>query len=78
MDNIVKKVCKELGLTYKQLGESIGYSEGTIRNIASKQEVSEPIKKAIELLYKLEKYKKELEECKKLRNTLNTFLSKGG
>lgn len=26
-ENIIKKTCKELGLTYKQLGELIGYNK---------------------------------------------------
>ena len=26
-DNLIKTTCKRLGLTYKQLGELIGYSE---------------------------------------------------
>ncbi len=34
-ENIVKKVCKELGLTYKELGEHIGYSESAIKMAAS-------------------------------------------
>ena len=75
-ENIVKKVCKELGLTYKQLGEKIGYSEGSIRNVASKTEVSDAVKKAIELLYELEECKKQLQECETLRQTLNNFLKK--
>jgi len=75
-ENIVKKVCKELGLTYKQLGEKIGYSEGSIRNLASKNEVSEPVKKAIELLYEIERCKNKIKECEELRQTLNNFLKK--
>ena len=74
-ENIVKKVCKELGLTYKQLGERIGYSEGTIRNIASKQEVSEPIKKAIELYLENLELKKELEEFHELKKMLKKWTS---
>ena len=29
-DNLIKKTCKELGLTYRELGEAIGYSESAI------------------------------------------------
>lgn len=53
--NIVKLTCKELGFTYKELGEAIGYSGDSLKNIASKEEVSISITKAIEL------YKKNIE-----------------
>ena len=75
-DNIVKKTCKELGLTYKQLGEAIGYSESAISNSA-RGIVSEQLKKALEMYLEIKELKKQLKECKELRNTLNSFLSKG-
>ncbi|EDO8246987.1 transcriptional regulator, partial [Campylobacter jejuni] len=34
-DNLIKKTCKDLGLTYKQFGEKIGYSEATLNKNAS-------------------------------------------
>ncbi|WP_456470021.1 hypothetical protein [Caminibacter sp.] len=42
-ENIVKKVCKELGLTYRELGERIGYSEGAIKTAAASGKISEPM-----------------------------------
>ena len=48
-ENIIKKTCKEQGITYKQLGELIGYSESAINNAARQDKISEPLKKAIEL-----------------------------
>ncbi len=77
-ENIVKKVCKELGLTYKELGERIGYSEGSIRNMASKGEISEPVKKSIELLYELKKCQEQLEDCKQLERILYRLSKRGG
>ena len=75
-DNIVKKVCKELGLTYKQLGEAIGYSESAISNSA-RGNVSEQLQKAIEMYLKIIELENKLQECEKLRNILNNFLNKG-
>jgi len=72
-ENIVKKVCKELGLTYRELGERIGYSEGSIRNMASKTEISEPVKKAIELLYEIEDYKKQLKDCEEIKRIIKKW-----
>ena len=66
--NIVKQTAKELGMTYKQLGEAIGYGEGTINKIASTGEVSQPIQKAIELYIETLELKKELQEYKDFKN----------
>jgi hypothetical protein len=64
--HLVKKVSKELGLTYKELGEKIGYSEGALRGAVSRNKLSEQLKKAIELYLEIiefqEKEKKEKEK----------------
>lgn len=43
-ENIIKKTCREQGLTYKQLGELIGYSESAINNAARQDKISEPLR----------------------------------
>ena len=48
--NLVKQTAKELGLTYKELGEAIGYTESAIKNAAIGV-VSLPMTYAL-LLYK--------------------------
>ncbi|WP_169753603.1 transcriptional regulator [Campylobacter mucosalis] len=66
-ENIIKKVCKELGLTYKQLGEAIGYSEAAIKAAIAKNEISEPMRRAIELYQEtlnLKEQNKEFEAFK--------------
>jgi transcriptional regulator with XRE-family HTH domain len=73
-ENIVKKTCKELGLTYKQLGEAIGYSENAVSN-ASRAEVSKTMAKAINLYIKTINQEKELEKLEALRNTLKSILN---
>lgn len=60
--NIIKKTCKELGLTYAQLAEQIGYSEGNINKVASTGNISEPLKKAIELYLRNLELEKQLED----------------
>ena len=74
-ENIVKKVCKDLGLTYKQLGEAIGYSEGAIKTAASTGKVSEPLNRAIELYLETLRLTKELQEADKIKETLKEWLS---
>ena len=76
--NIVKKVCKDLGLTYRELGEAIGYSEGSIRNMASKGDISEPVRKSIELLYELHCCKEKLSDCEQLEKILYRLTKRGG
>ena len=74
-ENIVKKVCKELGLTYKQLGEAIGYSEGAIKMAVQRDNVSPQMGKAIQLYLENLELKKELEQCKHFKNSLKEFIS---
>jgi len=68
--NIVKKTCKELGLTYRQLGEAIGVTEGALYNSASKNEVSKQLEKSLELLKENYEMKKKLEIINKFRAIL--------
>lgn len=49
-ENIVKKVCRELNLTYKQLGELIGYGEEAVSKAARTDNISGAMNKAL-LLY---------------------------
>lgn len=69
-ENIVKKVCRELNLTYKQLGELIGYSEGALKSAVNSGNVSEPMKKAIELYNENLKLKNELQDFRTLKDIL--------
>lgn len=48
-ENLIKKTCKELGLTYRELGEAIGYSEAAVKAAIAKNELSEPMRHALEL-----------------------------
>ena len=73
-DNLIKATCKELNLTYKQLGEAIGYSESAIKN-AGTRETSEPIKKAIELYKETLNLKTKLEKSEAFKNNLKDFLA---
>ena len=69
-DNIVKRVCKEIGLTYKQLGEAIGYSESALNNAARQEKISEPLKRAVELYLENLKLQQELADFKTLKAIL--------
>ncbi len=73
-ENIVKKVCKELGLTYKQLGEAIGVSEQGLRNAVSTDKISLQIQKSIELLYEIDKLKKQNKNFQALKETIKNII----
>lgn len=67
--NPIKRVSKELGFTYKELAEQIGYTEGGLKTAIAKGNISEPMKKALELL--VENYKLRsviVEKDKKIEN----------
>ena len=70
-ENIVKHTCKELGITYKQLGEAIGYSENSVSN-AARSEVSRAMARAIELYMETLELKEKLQDY----NTLQDIIKK--
>ena len=74
-ENIVKKTCKELRITYKELGEAIGYGEGAIKNSSSSGKISEPMQKAINLYIKTIELEKELEKSNQIKSTLKEWLN---
>ena len=71
-ENLIKKTCKELGLTYRELGERIGYSESAINNASRQDSLSEPLTRAVELYLENKKLKEQLQDF----FTLKTILSK--
>ena len=73
-EHLVKRVSKELGLTYRELGEKIGYSEGTLRRCVSKNELSTQLKKAIELYLEIENMKESEKKIKRTKELITTLL----
>ncbi len=75
-ENIIKQTCKELGLTYKQLGELIGFNGDTLNNMASKDNdrLSTQLKKAIELYRETIELKKELKNLDTLKSILKDLV----
>lgn len=69
-ENVIKATCKELEITYRELGESIGYKPDTINKAASTGEVSDQLKKAIEMFIENVKLKKQLEEYEMLKHAI--------
>ncbi|OPA71875.1 hypothetical protein BB381_06995 [Campylobacter pinnipediorum subsp. caledonicus] len=73
-ENLIKQTCKELGLTYKQLGERLGISEGAIRNSVTNNRISDQLNAGIELLKEIEELKTELKDYKELKSLLTKIV----
>lgn len=73
-ENIIKQVCKELNLTYKQLGELIGLSEGSIKRLATSDEINTQVIKSCEMLLEIEKLKGKLSNTETLKDALKRLL----
>ncbi len=73
-DNLIKQTCKELGLTYKQLSELIGLSEGRVKQLAI-GEVGEQVEKALNLLLENHTLKNKIKEHEELQKLLKKFIS---
>ena len=74
-EHLIKRVSKELGLTYKELGEKIGYSESSLKKAVSENKLPTQLKKSIELYLEILELKKREEETKQFKNILRTFIS---
>lgn len=65
-ENLIKKTCKELGLTYRELGEAIGYGEEAVSKAARTGTISNAMGKALSLYLENQELKKSLEVLKTL------------
>jgi len=72
--HLVKKVSKELGLTYKELGKKIGYTEGSLRRSVSTNQISSQLEKALELYLEIIKLKEKEKETNQIKELLRTFI----
>ncbi|EAK7549059.1 transcriptional regulator [Campylobacter coli] len=66
----IKELCKEQGLTYKQLGELIGMTEPSVKTALSVDKISNQIEASINLLKKIKEQEQELKEFRALKEIL--------
>jgi len=71
--NAVKEVCRELGITQKQLAEILEIPEGTVSSWAVKNEIPRLGKKAIEFYIQYRKNQEIVESYKKFTSLLNAM-----
>ncbi|HHC11199.1 MAG TPA: transcriptional regulator [Campylobacterales bacterium] len=72
--NLIKDTCKNLGLTYRELGEKIGYSEGNLKTSVSKNQVSKQLETSIKLYLKNIELQKEIDNTKNFKKILKDFI----
>lgn len=72
--NIVKRVCKELGITQRELADRIGMSADSLRTLSAKGQISMQTEAAINLVLENENLKRELENYKALRTAIKTMI----
>ena len=72
--NPIKNTCKELNLTYKQLGEAIGLSEGSIKRLATSDDINTQAIKSCEMLLEIKSLKEQLSNTQTLKTALKTLL----
>ena len=75
-ENLIKKVSKEVGLTYKELSKELGYTEGSLRKSVYSNKISTQLKRSIELYLETLKLRKEIEEADDFRKILQNFMNK--
>ncbi len=73
-ENLIKQTCKELNLTYKQLGELIGLSEGSIKRLATSDEINTQVIKSCEMLFEIKNLKEQLANTETLKTALKSLL----
>ena len=73
-ENLVKKTCKELGITQKELAEKIGMSESGLKTAITRNSFSSQIKNSIQLLIENHNLKKEVEKSQNFKKNLKEYL----
>ena len=72
----IKRTAKLLGLTYKELAEQIGYTENGLKNAVAKNQITDQLKKTLELLQENKELKNKLEiQNNKINELKNYFKS---
>ncbi|MGP1450915.1 MAG: XRE family transcriptional regulator [Wolinella sp.] len=76
-ENIVKRACRELGITQKELAERIGMGADSLRTISASGKISTQTEAAILLVLENAELKKELKNYEALKGAFTTMLSDG-
>lgn len=73
-ENIVKKACKELGITQRELAERIGMSADSLNTAVSNNKISKMAENSINLILENESLKNELKKYEILKEALKNAI----
>lgn len=73
-ENIVKKACKELGITQRELAERIGMSADSLNNAVNQNKISKMAENSINLILENESLKNELKKYEILKEALKNAI----
>lgn len=76
-ENIVKKACRELGITQRELAERIGMSADSLNTAVSNNKISKMAENSINLILENESLKNELKKYEILKEALKNAISDG-
>ncbi len=74
-ENIVKKTCRELGITQKELAEKIGVKPESLNSSISRGKISNHTLRSIEMFIEIYKLKEQLQDCQKTESILKNLFS---
>ncbi len=72
----IKDFCKEQGLTYKQLAEQIGLSEGGLTNAITNNKITQSIEHSFRMYQKILRLESDLKDYESLKSLLTKILQK--
>lgn len=70
----LKTFCKETGLTYKELAEKLGMSEGGLKNAIINDKITSSIEHSFNMYKRILELENELKEVEALRTALKSLL----
>ena len=73
--NLIKRVCLEYKLTYREFGEKVGFGEGAIKNAAASGKISDQLKQATGMYLEIQRLAKENKKFKKLQYLMREIVS---
>ena len=71
----LKDFCKSQNLTYKELGELIGYGEGAIKNAISTDKVSTQMAHAIKMYLRIQELETKLTKSETIKTIFKEWVS---
>ena len=73
--NLIKRVCLEYRITYKEFGEEVGFGEGAIKNAAASGKISDQLRRATEMYLEIKELTLENEKYRKLQKLMREMIS---